>query len=219
MSTSFDAGFLNTVLPSVTQPDSDASQEVLSQLFDELSHGVVVISEHRRILHINEAARHELERCGVLHAMNGELQALSPVDGKTLQAALAKAATGKRSLIRLAASGMGLTLSVIPLKRESDSAAERMALFFARTGLNDSGMFGFFARSHGLTPTEEQVLVMLCRSLSTPEIAVQMKVAVSTIRSHVRSLCAKTVSSGVRELVNRIAVLPPVGHLPPPKIH
>jgi len=33
---------------------------------------------------------------------------------------------------------------------------------------------------------------------------------VSTIRSHVRSLCAKTGSSGVRELVNRVAVLPPV---------
>ena len=37
-----------------------------------------------------------------------------------------------------------------------------------------------------------------------------MKVAVSTVRSHVRSLCAKTQSSGVRELINRVAVLPPV---------
>ena len=71
-------------------------------------------------------------------------------------------------------------------------------------------MLGFFARSHGLTATEEHVLGILCQGHSAPDIAVQMKVAVSTVRSHVRSLCAKTRSSGVRELVNRVAVLPPV---------
>jgi DNA-binding CsgD family transcriptional regulator len=54
------------------------------------------------------------------------------------------------------------------------------------------------------------VLGILCQGYSAPEIAVQMNVAVSTVRSHVRSLCAKTRSSGVRELINRVAVLPPV---------
>ena len=60
------------------------------------------------------------------------------------------------------------------------------------------------------TATEEQVLGILCQGFSAPQIAAQMKVAVSTVRSHVRSLCIKTRSSGVRELVSRIAVLPPV---------
>ena len=64
------------------------------------------------------------------------------------------------------------------------------------------------------TATEETVLGILCQGYSTPEIAAQMKVAVSTIRSHVRSLCAKTRSNGVRELVNRVAVLPPVAPAP-----
>ena len=71
-------------------------------------------------------------------------------------------------------------------------------------------MLCFFAQSHGLTATEEQVLGILCQGFSAPQIATQLKVAVSTVRSHVRSLCAKTRSSGVRELVNRVAVLPPV---------
>jgi DNA-binding CsgD family transcriptional regulator len=89
----------------------------------------------------------------------------------------------------------------------------------SRVGVSESGVFGAFARNHGLTHTEEQVLVFLCRCLSTPEIAIQMKVAVSTVRSHVRSLCAKTASSGVRELVNRVAILPPVAPLPLGQIH
>ena len=71
-------------------------------------------------------------------------------------------------------------------------------------------MLCFFARSHSLTATEEHVLGILCQGCSAPQVAAQLKVAVSTVRSHVRSLCAKTRSSGVRELVNRVAVLPPV---------
>lgn len=54
------------------------------------------------------------------------------------------------------------------------------------------------------------MLGILCQGYSAPQIAEQLSVAVSTVRSHVRSLCAKTRSSGVRELVNRVAVLPPV---------
>jgi DNA-binding CsgD family transcriptional regulator len=77
-------------------------------------------------------------------------------------------------------------------------------------------MLCFFARSHGLTATEEHVLGILCHGFSAPQIAQQLNVAVSTVRSHVRSLCAKTRSSGVRELVNRVAVLPP---LAPPFWH
>jgi DNA-binding CsgD family transcriptional regulator len=37
-----------------------------------------------------------------------------------------------------------------------------------------------------------------------------LNVAVSTVRSHVRSICAKTRTSSVRELVQRVAILPPV---------
>lgn len=89
-------------------------------------------------------------------------------------------------------------------------AKARIALFFSRADLCEARMHALYARSCGLTETEELVLKILSRGLSTPEIAAQMKVTVSTVRSHVRSLCAKTGSSGVRELVSRLAVLPPV---------
>jgi DNA-binding CsgD family transcriptional regulator len=71
-------------------------------------------------------------------------------------------------------------------------------------------MLGFFARRHGITPAEELVLSSLCAGQSAPQIASQLNVAVSTVRSHVRSICAKTRTSSVRELVQRVAILPPV---------
>ena len=212
MSSMLDAGFLD--VEPLSGPDfapAASGLDLLVLLFDELSHGVLVVNEQRQLLHSNEAARRELARCGVLYTHKGELLAFSVLDGKALQTALGKAAVGKRSLLKLSASGMNLTLSVVPLRGGFNGCGGRIALFFARGDVCDSGMFNFFARSHHFTPTEEQVLVFLCRSFSTPEIALQMKVAVSTVRTHVRSLCAKTASNGARELVNMVATLPPVG--------
>jgi DNA-binding CsgD family transcriptional regulator len=85
-----------------------------------------------------------------------------------------------------------------------------VALVFSRASVCDAVMLCFFARTHGLTPSEEQVLGILCQGYSAPEIALQLQVAVSTIRSHVRSMCAKTSSNGVRALVGQVAVLPPI---------
>ena len=195
-------------------PHSQQLPDVLALLLSKLSYGVLVLGKQRRVLYANEAALRELERCGVLMVRDSTLQTLSLIDSKTLCTALLHAAAGKSSLLRLAASGMALTLSVVPLGGNPASECDHIGLFFARGELSESGMFSFFSRGHGFTPTEEQVLVLLCRSLSTPEIALQLKVAVSTVRSHVRSLCVKTGSSGARELVNLVARLPPAG-LPP----
>ena len=183
----------------------------LASLLDELAHGVLVTTIEGRVVHANQAAQNELARRRVLTKRHSVLDGCTPESAKTLRGALAKAAEGKRSLIVLAAAeGPGLSLAVLPLKTQAVGCAPRAALLFARSSVCDSLMLCFFARSHGLTATEEHVLGILCEGFSAPQIAVEMNVAVSTVRSHVRSLCAKTRSSGVRELVSRLAVLPPV---------
>lgn len=189
----------------------------LALLMDELAHGVLVTTVEGRMLHANQAARHELARRRVLGSRHNRLHACTLDSARILHEALAKVADGKRSLIDLSAQeGPSLTLVVLPLKAEPGNRPPNAALFFARASVCESLMLCFFARSHGLTATEEHVLGILCQGFSAPQIAQQLQVAVSTVRSHVRSLCAKTRSSGVRELVNRVAVLPPVA---PPFCH
>lgn len=182
----------------------------LALLMDELAHGAMVTTIEGRVLHANQAARHELARQRVISTRNDLLHTETAESARLLQEALARAAEGKRSLIELAAAeGPGLCLATLPLKA-GPGAPPRAGLFFARALVCDSLMLTFYARAHGLTATEEQVLGILCQGFSAPQIALQLKVAVSTVRSHVRNLCAKTRSSGVRELVSRVAVLPPV---------
>jgi DNA-binding CsgD family transcriptional regulator len=183
----------------------------LALLMDELAHGVLVATVAGRLIHANHAARHELGRRRALGLHGDLLQPCIADSAKTLLDALARVAEGKRSLIELAAAeGPGLTLAVLPLKTEHPGEVPHAALLFARASVCESLMLCFFARNHGLTATEEHVLGILCQGFSAPQVARQLDVAVSTVRSHVRSLCAKTRSSGVRELVNRVAVLPPV---------
>lgn len=188
-----------------------APASALSSLMDELAHAVLIIDARGRLLHANQAAHHELGRKRVLEAHSRVLRACTPESARVLQAALVRAGQGKRSLISLAGdAGVAVGVAVLPLKAEQPGQPPRVALLLARACVCEELMLCFFARTHALTPTEEQVLGILCQGFSAPQIALQMKVAVSTVRSHVRSLCAKTRSSGVRQLVNRVAVLPPL---------
>ncbi len=188
-----------------------APASALSLLMDELAHAVLITDARGRLLHANQAAQHELGRKRVLQARCRTLHACTPESAKILQVATLRASQGKRSLISLTGqSGLPVSVAVLPLKAEQPGQTPRVALLLARACVCEELVLCFFARSHALTPTEEQVLGILCQGFSAPQIAVQMKVAVSTVRSHVRSLCAKTRSSGVRQLVNRVAVLPPL---------
>jgi DNA-binding CsgD family transcriptional regulator len=190
----------------------EGSASGLSLVMDELAHGVLLASAKGQLLHANQAARHELARRQVLTVQGGQLQTTDVAQSRVLVQALAKAETGRRSLIDLRApSKARVSIAVVPLRNDRAYGAAAVALVFSRASVCDAVMLCFFARTHGLTPSEEQVLAILCQGYSAPQIAVQLKVAVSTVRSHVRSMCAKTHTNGVRALVGQVAVLPPIG--------
>lgn len=183
----------------------------LSRVMDELAHGVFVTTVKGTLVHANLAARHELARQRILTVQEGQLQTCDAGQARLLTQALAKAESGRRSLVALRCDTQRFSLAVLPLRPERPRDLPCATLVLSRPVVCDAVMMCFFARTHGLTPSEEQVLGILCQGYSAPEIAVQLNVAVSTIRSHVRSLCAKTQSNGVRALLGQIAVLPPLG--------
>lgn len=183
----------------------------LARIVDELVHAVLLTSVRGDLLHANQAARDELARRQVLETHEGKLQTADVRQSRVLLDALAKAQDGRRSLIDLHAADdrVSVSIAVVPLVTERSS--RRVALFLSRASVCDALMLCFFARTHGLTHSEEQVLAILCQGATAPEIANQLNIAVSTVRSHVRSLCAKTHCNSVRALVRQVAVLPPLG--------
>lgn len=205
------------MLRSEVEPDRapavlDDIGAAFAVLLDEMAHGVVVVSVQGRVLHANQLARLELARRHTIAMHQGHVQAGDTPQSRALLQAVAKAGNGRRSMLILRSeAGASLSVAVLPLRTDSNGQAASVALVFSRAAVCDPLMLCFFARTHGLTNCEEQVLGILCQGYSAPEIALQLNVAVSTVRSHVRSLCAKTQSNGVRTLVGRVAVLPPLG--------
>jgi DNA-binding CsgD family transcriptional regulator len=197
------------VLPLLT---ADPNAELLSMLFDEIAHGVLIVDAQRWVLQANAAALRELQSGAVFTNQRGRLQICDAAHQDGFEAALRKAVRGQRGLIELKHESDFFSVALMPLGApgRGGEGHAHIALFFSRPPLHESAMFAAFAQNQRLTRTEQQVLALLCRCLSTPEIAVELGVAVSTVRSHVRNLCAKTQTSGVRELVNRVVVLPPV---------
>ena len=75
---------------------------------------------------------------------------------------------------------------------------------------NETLTVDFYARSHGLTSAEMNVLKHICSGMKPKEIARDHGVAISTVRSHICSIRIKTQTDSIRELINRVAVLPPI---------
>jgi DNA-binding CsgD family transcriptional regulator len=67
-----------------------------------------------------------------------------------------------------------------------------------------------FVRSVNLTPAETRVLELLCSGVRPTAIARQQNVAVSTVRTQIGSIRAKTGAASISELVRQVAVLPPL---------
>lgn len=207
---SIDAQTHHVIAAAPTSAAGSRPAAGLDLLLDELAYGVAVSTPSGELLHANQAARHELARRQALWVQHGNLQAHSAADSRALHDALSRAADGKRSLLTLIApEGARLTLAAVPMGRTGAGSAA-VGLLFARPAVCESLMLCFFARGHALTPTEEKVLSVLCQGYSAPQVARRLGVAVSTVRSHVRSLCAKTRTNSVRELVSKVATLPPV---------
>jgi DNA-binding CsgD family transcriptional regulator len=198
------------------------ANELIASALDELACGVIIIDAQGRILHQNLAAYTVLARGDCVAIDDGTITATHAPDASQLADALAKAAQGKRSMIALGALSR-TTVAVVPLRRQhapaNDSASpspaarpdpQRFALMFSRAGVCESLMLSFFSRAHQLTASEETILGLMCAGLTAPEMAVQLKVAEATIRTHVRNICSKTHSSGIRDVVKRLAVLPPL---------
>lgn len=195
------------------------AEPALACLFDEMAHGLMLATGRGCLLHANHAAQAELGSARALALRHGRVHATSNDEDRALHDLLTKAADdGKRGFMTLRGDAAhAVSVAVVPVRNAN--AVAQVALVLGRASVCGSTMLGAFARGHGLTPAESQVLGILCHGYSAPEVAQQLRVAVSTVRSHIRSLCGKTASNGVRELVTRIAVLPPMAQHEATPVH
>jgi DNA-binding CsgD family transcriptional regulator len=183
-------------------------------MLDEIDYGMLLVTGDGQVLYLNHTARLELDSDHPLQLMGHSLRAHRPQDVAPLYDALASAQRGLRRLLTLGEGETRTSVSVVPLppgrgQRLDDHAPATLLVLGKREVCASLSVQGY-ARSMNLTPAETRVLERLCAGVRPSAIAVEQAVAVSTIRTQIGSIRAKTGASSISELVRQVAVLPPV---------
>jgi len=103
-----------------------------------------------------------------------------------------------------------VSIAIIPIDSKTSDAAPATLLVLGRRQLCEALTVDWFSLEHGLTPAEAQVLKSLCAGLRPQAIADRHGVALSTVRTQVGSLRAKTGAASIRELVAQVSMMPPL---------
>ncbi|MDO9092431.1 MAG: helix-turn-helix transcriptional regulator [Rubrivivax sp.] len=190
----------------------------LHSMLDEIDYGMLLVSADAQVLHLNHAARLELDGEHPLQMLGRALRAQRPQDVAPLYDALAAAQRGLRRLLMLGSGEQRLCVSVVPLPgmlsggnglRQDDAEALVLLVLGKRQVCAQLSVQGF-ARSLHLTPAETRVLEQLCAGVRPTHIAQTQQVAVSTVRTQIGSIRSKTGASSISALVRQVAVLPPL---------
>lgn len=186
------------------------SEAHLLRVFDEIDYGMLLLDGQGRILHANHLARHELAQRRLLRACSGSLMGNTPEHSERIQQALDAALRGQRRLVLMREGERDLSMAFTPLSHPLEDDVPTVLVVLSRQNVCDNLAVRMFARALALSPTEEVVLLALCRGLDINEIAAENGVAVSTIRSQIKTLREKAGAPSIRRLLQRINSLPPV---------
>jgi len=194
-----------------------AAPATLLRMFDEIDYGIALVTAQGSLRYANQLALRTMTEGGPLRLGHGLISAGTPADQVQLRGALADAARGLRRLLHLGDGVNAASIAVVPLADEADASADAAAapqgmamLVFGKRQACEALTIDIFARTQKLTGAEASVLRGLCAGQRPKEIAFAAGVAVSTVRTQINSIRVKTRTNSIRELVERVAALPPI---------
>jgi DNA-binding CsgD family transcriptional regulator len=190
---------------------------VYAASLDALAFGVVICNARAQVRFANTAAQ-SLAKAGeglVLGGRGKPLGALAPAETRALARLIHDAATGGAGGVMQITGSNGATallVLVTPLPRQLQShEGVGHALVSLRSTLDCPA----FAKAElealfSLSPTQAAVALDLYGGKSPEQIATERGVRISTLRTHLAEIFARTGAENQRDLVRLIGLLPPV---------
>jgi DNA-binding CsgD family transcriptional regulator len=170
---------------------------------------MVLVTDCAEVLHANHAARLQLDAEHPLQLVGSSLRARQSRDLVRLHEALDGTRRGLRRMVTLGETAPRLSVSLVPLGAFGADGSVAL-LMMGKPRVCERLSVQWFARAHALTPAETRVLEALCSGLDPREVAAQHRVELSTVRTQIGNLRAKTGAESIRDLVSQVAVLPPM---------
>jgi DNA-binding NarL/FixJ family response regulator len=188
-----------------------ALEQCLGNALHELGLAVMLVDAQANLMYVNRTARAELMSGQSLLLRSGCLCAALQTQQGALADALAAARAGRRSLVAFGRDGESRMHAVIPVSAGGTPVDTPLTLLMS--GLRDpfaSVTLTLFAKAAGLTGSERDVLISLCRGVAANDIAAQRAVRISTIRTQIGSIREKVGASSLTQLIRKVSALPPM---------
>lgn len=196
----------------VSAPET-GSVSLLAAVLDEVDIPMLVVDIGGGLVHANRLARLELgDDHHPLVIDSGQVRPRPRHRAADFACDFAGALRGgrRRMLVWDTPDGAG-AVGMVPLDDAGMGGVPgRTLLVLSRRQLCPSLTIDWFARNYALTDFEARVLRLLCAGLRPQEVAERHGVAVSTIRTQVNSIRAKTLAGSIGDLVARVARMPPM---------
>jgi DNA-binding CsgD family transcriptional regulator len=189
----------------------------LADACDGLSAGMFLVDADGRIVHANASGHAMIAKGELFRATHGRLVARDPRSNQTLREIYAAAGGGDLAIgikgiaVPMATQdGVRYIASVLPLtagarRKAGASYAASAALFVHRAALIVPSPPEVIAKTFDLTPSELRVLLGIVEVGGVPETAEALGVAETTVKTHLRSVFAKTETARQADLVKLIA--------------
>jgi DNA-binding CsgD family transcriptional regulator len=201
--------------PAMNDAPGLLAADWFATILDQIDYGIVAVDGDARVLHANCAARRVLRGLHPLQIDRQRVFARRGEDQLLVHRAVVEASgRGLRALLTLGDDEGSASVAIVPIQAVgfAGSGPDRgvALLVVGKQAVCEELSAQWFARSHRLTSAEAQVLRQLCGGAQPNEIATLQCVAVSTIRTQIISIRAKTGARNIGALVRQVAALPPL---------
>lgn len=185
-------------------------EEALNQNKD----AIILLDATGRILFANRKAELLLRR-GNPTVKQGRLCSPVAYENRALGLALRNAQAGIGSTLKFDNAPLGTRIATFsPLSEatgEQWHTPTRILVMITEPEQPVTGDLGAFAKLYGLTAAETRVLEQLLQQHGTQEIAAALHIGITTLRTHLRALFAKTQTKNQRELIKFCLSHPMIG--------
>ena len=195
-----------------------AGQDLLAASLDAFAMPTLLFDDLGRIVHQNRAASTLFEAGTTLSRRDDRLVAETPAATRNISLQVGNAMRAHRDGLESQAPGivlvnraprLPLTLMAVPLRGQADHAVRGGALMFVFDPEDTPVITADLVRRlFDLSAAESELAVALCSGQSPEEVAAERGRALSTVRSQIRSLFAKTGTNRQADLVGLLLASP-----------
>jgi DNA-binding CsgD family transcriptional regulator len=198
-------------------------RDVLSEVIDQLPIGILLVDDEGQMLAANRSALHSVQPDHGLEMRDGRLHAQDPVENRWLHSLLAKAVAPESRGTLDPASAMGITppdgetplpVLISPLSApefEVEGPEAAAVVFLGDTQLARVTGVNMLRNIYGLTGAEAELARLLAEGLSLEEASLRREVKLTTARSQLKQVFAKTGAKRQGDLVRIVlSGIPPL---------